>query len=158
MQELTVERTIAAPIEVVWQVVSDVVGYAEAAPNLSEARVLAGQGVGMVRQCWDTRGGTWKEQCVLWEEGRAYSFRVDTSDYPHPLDHMQGTWSVQPHTDGTTIHMRFEYQPKYGIVGSALAQLMAPKTAMKRLCEQILDHWETRIEALTAQLQTKDSR
>lgn len=145
MPQLKFERLVHAPTDTVWQVISDVVGYAEVAPNLSKAEIVSGHGEGMRRRCWDTRGGTWTEQCVLWEEGRRYSMVVDTSDYPYPFSQLQGTWGLEERPDGVLITMRFDAVPKYGPIGWLMAQVMKP--AFRRVGEQLLDNWAEQISA-----------
>ena len=70
MGMMKIERFVDAPKEVVWTVISDLEGYADAAPNLTRAVIESGQGEGMKRRCWDTRGGTWQEERALWGGGR----------------------------------------------------------------------------------------
>ena len=75
----------------------------------------------MVRRCWDTRGGTWRESCTRWEAGRSYTMEVDTSHYPYPFRAMRGTWSVADAADGgSRITMRFDYRMPWGSLGALL--------------------------------------
>ena len=146
MSTFKIEREVSAPANLVWQVISDVVGYADIAPNLSKAEIISGQGQGMQRRCWDTRGGTWAEQCVLWEEGRRYSMEVDTSDYPYPFAKMQGTWGLTEGTQGVQIQMEFDYTPKYGPLGWMMDKVYI-KPAFSRICEKLMDNWESEIKS-----------
>ena len=144
-ERFEVARLVDAPAKIVWQVISDLEGYAEVAPNLSKAKILSGAETGAQRQCWDTQGGTWRETCIMWDEGRGYAFEVDTSDYPYPFTKMQGTWSLTPEANGTRITMRFDYRLKGGLLGAWLGQLtMKPK--FRPICEKLLDNWQARIE------------
>ena len=145
MNVFEISRLVHAPKEIVWEVISDVEGYADIAPNLAKATILSGEGQGMVRQCWDTRGGTWRENCILWQEGRAYSMQVDTSDYPYPLLSMQGTWSLAEQADGVLITMRFEYQMKYGMVGWVMHEALF-RRQFPKICEELLDNWQAQIK------------
>jgi hypothetical protein len=40
--------------------------------------------------------------------------RVDTSDYPYPLEKMRGTWDFEEAPDGGLISMRVDYWFRYG--------------------------------------------
>lgn len=140
---------VQAPAEIVWRVIADVVGYADVAPNLSKAEILSGDGLGMRRRCYDNQGRGWNEMCVLWEEGRRYSFVVDTNDYPYPLTKMQGTWGLEERPEGVLIMMRFDFVPKYGPIGWLWAQLAKP--AFRRICEALLDNWEVKLKAQMGQ-------
>jgi ribosome-associated toxin RatA of RatAB toxin-antitoxin module len=147
MSKLKVERLVNAPADKIWPVISDVEAYADVAPNLSKAQIISGEGQGMQRRCWDTRGGTWKEECVLWEEGRQYSMKVDTSDYPYPFKKMRGTWGLEEKPNGVLIKMEFEFEPRYGPVGWLMVQPM--RVQFNRICEKLLDNWEAQILAQT---------
>lgn len=145
MSQLKFERLIDVPADVAWQVISDVEDYAETAPNLDKAVIEEGEGEGMIRRCWDTNGGTWRERCVLWDNGRAYAMQVDTSDYPYPFKAMQGTWSIEPQAHGTLIQMQFDYQLKYGPVGKLLGKTLEKR--FKPIGEALLDNWEKKMLA-----------
>ena len=120
MATFEAERVVAAPRDRVWEVVSDVARLAAHAPNLSASEVVEGSGEGMV--------------------GRRYTLEVDTSDYPYPMRQMRGTWAVEDDPGGTRIHLRYEFEPKYGLAGRALAVLMRPVFALT--CRKMLDSYE----------------
>lgn len=145
MSRFQITRTVAAPPEVVWPVVSDVAGYAEVAPNLSRVEIVKGARESLERRCFDLKGRGWNERCELWDEGRAYAMEVDTAapDYPYPFRALRGTWRVVPQGAGSRIEMQFDFQLKYGPVGRLMAYLMRP--AFKRLCGQLMDNWEALI-------------
>jgi len=150
MKTLEFSRAIEAAPDVVWSVVSDVVGFADVAPNLSRAEVIEGRGEGMVRRCYDGRGRGWDEVCTLWEEGRRYEMRVRTETYPFPLRQMfrgfRGTWEVEPEGGGTLVAMRYDVEP------SALGRLLwwPIRRTFARQCEELLDNWQREIEARAA--------
>jgi len=137
-------RHINVPTPIAWDIISDLEQYADYAPNLSWAKVVDGHGEGLVRRCADTNGGEWNETCVLWDEGRAYSVQVDTSDYPYPFSFVQGTWGVEPEDDGTLVTMQFEVQPQphIPIISGLMFNLMM-KPAFNRVGEKLMDNWET---------------
>jgi len=139
-------RAIAALPEQVWPVIADHEGYADVADNLSRVEVVAGHGLGMARRCYDNKGRGWNETCVLWDEGHAYSFEVDTSDYPFPLRDVSGTWGVAPADGGSVITMTFDIVAKYGAPGR-LVMGLALRLMFSGLCERLLDKWQARIMA-----------
>jgi len=147
---LTASIVTTATAERVWQVMSDQEAYADVADNLSRVEVIAGQGVGMVRQCSDTDGRTWRETCTLWDEGRAFGFRVHTEapGYPYPIAKLAGNWSLARDGHGTRISMEFDIQAKPGLMNRMLFGLMAAPFA--RICDRLLGRWVAVMEGQTA--------
>ncbi len=148
MSVFEASRAIAAPRARVWEAVSDVLGYAEVAPNISRVEHVSGSGEGMVRRCYDKAGRGWGEVCDLWQEGQVYSMRVDTSapDYPYPFMALRGTWRVVDDPADARIEMRFEYRMKWGLLGRLMAGLLL-EPQFKRVCRELLDNWERAILA-----------
>jgi ribosome-associated toxin RatA of RatAB toxin-antitoxin module len=147
MYSFGTSRLVNAPKDIVWEVISDLNSYADYAPNLSRSVVLSGEGVGLIRRCTDTHGGEWNETCVLWEEGRQYSIQVDTSDYPYPFTHFQGTWELEERSDGRVlITMRFDYQPKFDppLIGPLMQ--IALKHSARSIAGKLMDNWVAEIE------------
>jgi len=142
-QPVEASRVVEASPATVWRIVSDLEGYASVAPGLAHIETR-GDGEGMWRRCTDEAGRSWEETCVLWDEGRAYSFSVDTSTYPPPLRRLlktfQGTWIVDPHPRGSIVTMRFEGEVGMGVVGRLIARVMRRKGV--RDMEAILERWE----------------
>ena len=133
-------QTSAAP-ERVWSVMTDHEGYAAVADNLSKVEVLDGTGADTQRRCFDTRGRGWTENCILWDEGRAFAFRVNTEapDYPYPIAQLMGEWSLSADPEVTRIHMRFEISPKDGLLNGLMLRLMVGPFA--RTCDRLLMNW-----------------
>ncbi len=142
---LTVVRDIQVAPAVAWRVMTDHVGYADVADNLSRVEVVDGHGLGMRRRCFDTKRRGWTERCVVWEEGRRFSFLVDTAaaDYPYPLQRLQGTWALEPVADGTRVRMDFAATAKGGRFGHVV--LLAMRWPARRLAERLLAKWELRM-------------
>ena len=143
--QLTVARDIQVAPAVAWRVMTDHRGYADVADNLSRVAVLEGHGLGMRRRCFDTKERRWTERCVVWEEGRRFSFLVDTAaaDYPYPLQRLQGTWALEPIAGGTRVRMDFAATAKGGRFGHVL--LLAMRWPARRLGERLLAKWELRM-------------
>ena len=135
-----------APPERAWQVISDQEGYADVADNIGTVEIVSGRGKGMVRRCSDTEGRSWRETCTLWEDGRAFAFRVHTEaeDYPYPIAELAGHWSLEPEAGGTRITMRFDVRAKPGLVNRALLGLMVAPFA--KVCDRLLRRWAALME------------
>ncbi len=138
---ITASLDTTAAAERVWQIMSHQESYAEVADNLSKAEIVDGEGEGMIRQCWDTKGKSWKETCTRWVEGQAFAFRVHTeaSDYPYPIAALAGEWSLSPLAHGAEVKMTFTVQPKPGVVNQLLFKLMAAQFAA--ICDRLLRRW-----------------
>ena len=146
METLTIERTVHAPLEVVWQLVSDVGDYAKYAPNIDSSTVISGEGFGLVREC-GSKEGRWQELCTSWHDNESYEFEVQTeaSDYPFPFKILRGKWSVDSINDKhTIIRMEFKVKFKNKVVGWLLYPVM--KIQFMKVCEKLLDNWQTTAE------------
>ncbi|MEM7087361.1 MAG: SRPBCC family protein [Bacteroidota bacterium] len=105
------EKVIEAPKDIVWEVISDVGNYNKYATSLTEVKIVSGKGKGMVRSC--AHGDDkWTEICSNWDEGKSYSFNVNTGEgFPYPFKIFNGTWSIEEKTKNKTkLIVRFEYQ------------------------------------------------
>lgn len=139
---MSVERIISVSPARAWDVMGDVDGYAAYAPNITFSRIVDGQGEGMLREC-GAGDARWTERATLWDEGRAYAFRVDTTapDYPYPFKLLGGHWELAAVEGGTRVRMRFDVTMKGGLLGDVLfAVALLPK--FQATLEELLDNWE----------------
>ena len=138
---LTATATTNATPKRVWQVMSDHELYADVADNLSKVEVVSGSGVGMVRRCCDTKGKSWSETCTLWEEGRAFSFRVHTEaeDYPYAIAGLSGEWALSRQAEGTRIQLNFRITGKSGFGNRMLLKAMV--IPFSTVCDRLLSNW-----------------
>ena len=129
-----------------WEIISDLANYHEIAPNIDDTRVISGEGLGLVRQCFHGKD-KWSERCILWNEGDEYSFEVDTGapDYPYPLKYLKGTWrTVEINPMLTEIEMEFEFEYKKKIQNILIHPFM--KARFTKVCKKLLDNWQEKIE------------
>lgn len=149
MYTLTTERLINAPANIVWEIIADVERYADYAPNLSRAHKTS-DGPTPARRCYDTKGRGWNEACVLWEEGKQYSYIIDTADYPYPFIQMKGTWGMDPTPEGMRVWMRFEYTPdKPWLLGWLIHRMV--RRSFSPIVNQLMDNWEAEITRRSAE-------
>jgi hypothetical protein len=146
---IEVTRDVNAQREKVWLVIIDHTLYGEAAPNLSGVKVLSGQGVGMVRECSNLEGQSWRETCTEWRDGHSYTFAIEVPTYPYPVQKMTGTWGVEDNGDGSRILMRFEIEPTDDDAGGQFMSLM--KGAFPNVLDAILNRWQHDAENAAAQ-------
>lgn len=128
---IEIERPVAAPPSAVW---ANLASYADISawnPNIAKSYLIDGSapsGKGAVRQCDFADGKNWiRERIVDWKDGESYT--VDIYEGTMPLQSARATLGVRPGQDGaSTAYMRFEYTPKFGVLGSVMNVLM-----MKRM-------------------------
>lgn len=143
----TVTRTVRAPTETVWAVMTDHPSYADVADNISKVEVLSGDGLGMKRRCFGPKGESWEETCNLYEPGQSYGFRIHTEaeDYPYPFAKLSGRWSVRPHEMGA----RFDISIVIALKGNALSRWLfatMAKPQFKTILIDLADAWAARME------------
>ena len=142
MKTLIARRTIPAPADDVWPVLSDVGGYARYAPNIDYSKIVTGSNHGMVRECGN-RDGRWTEVCSLWDPGQRYAFEVQThaEDYPYPFRLLKGMWSVRPVSNNESqIEMIFHYEFRNRMLAVFVEPFM--RHQFSRTCEELLDNWQ----------------
>lgn len=140
-------RSVAAPVEVVWDVIVDPDVYETVAPNLAEVALVSEPGPGMVRRCVDSNGNEWTETCTHWEAGRSYGVAVDveTSDFHRRwFTRFEGTWSCEPRAEDVRLTIAFEFETRYGPLGRLFSKALERKAGS--LVEAIFDGWEREIE------------
>lgn len=147
MMHLRVSRQVRASPERVWAVMSDHPRYADVASNIAKVEVLSGDGLGMVRRCYDPKGASWTETCDLFEPRRVFGFEVDTGapDYPYPIASLKGRWSVEPVGDGAVFRIDIEAKP----AGNALQRFLFTRLAgvkFKGILKDLADRWAARME------------
>ncbi len=143
---MSFKREIKGDKSKVWKIISDVSNYHKVAPNIDNVEIISGEGEGMIRNCTHKKD-SWTERCSLWEDGKQYSFVVDTMapDYPYPLKTLKGNWTVNKITNNETeIIMRFEFEYKKPIQNILVHPIMKHK--FTKICKELLDNWQNVIE------------
>lgn len=143
MAELTRRRTVNAPLDLVWDVITDHALYAEVAPNLATVEVVEGEGSSLVRRCVDTDSNEWTESCTHWRPGESFAVAVDVESsgfHRRLFTRFDGEWAVEEGPNGITITIRFRYEPRYGPLGKLISWYFA--TRGPPIIEALFDNWE----------------
>lgn len=146
MERITHHRTVDAPLETVWAVVTDHQLYGAVAPNLASVEPVDGDGEGGVRRCVDTDGNEWTETITDWTPKGGYAVSVDVadSDFHRRLFHrFEGEWRLSEVESGVRITIEFAFEPKYGPFGRLITKVFAYKAP--DIVAEILDAWEAEI-------------
>lgn len=143
----TVSRSVRAPAGIVWRVMTDHPRYADVASNISKVEVLSGEGLGLERRCYGPKGENWSETCDVFEDGKAFGFKVHTKalDYPYPISELQGRWAVQPKGSGAEFEIEIEARPKGGFLMQKMFKLAATRK-FKAVLTDLAEAWADRME------------
>lgn len=130
MQTITVKRLIKAPIEKVFDLLSDHEGYRNF-PGVRDA-VLTRKGkphkngVGAVREI-DAGTAWFREEITAFERPTRMDYRI-TKSRP-PLDHQGGSVQLEKTADGTAVTWTSTLRVRVPLIGGLLTRLMAPQLA-----------------------------
>lgn len=147
-RRVKVTRQVSASQKTAWEIVTDHESYSDVADNISRVEVLEGDSAGMRRKCTGAQGESWTEVAHVWEEGRRYGFRIDTTapDYPYPLERLEAIWTVEEiKPNATNVSIEFDVTPLRTLKGwmfISVSMIMFP-----RLLDRLLGKWKTRMEA-----------
>jgi uncharacterized protein YndB with AHSA1/START domain len=145
MASFTLEREVAAPPEVVFDVLTDHRGYAEITPvrrvELETEGEPAPNGVGAIRVLHSV-GPPLREEVIGFERPGRFSYRM-LSGAP-VRDHV-GTVSLEPEGAGTKVTYAVRTTPTLPVAGVAVVAVV--KLAIKQLLNGVVAESERRATA-----------
>jgi len=145
MASFSFEREIAAPPEVVFDVLTDHRGYAEITPmrkvELEREGEPAPNGVGAIRVLHSV-GPPLREEVIAYQRPSRFSYTV-LSGAP-VRDHL-GTVQLAPSAGGTAVTYVVKMMPTVPVVGDAVVAVLG--RGVKRLIEAIAAESERRAAA-----------
>ena len=141
----TIERTglIAAPIEAVWDVLSDFASISAWAPNVDHSCLMSEQteGVGTVRRI-QTGRTTILETVEHWEPGAALSYRI--TGLPPVIRVVTNTWRLGASGDSTLIVLSTTIdagpRPPQQVIARVAGRRLA--AASEQMIAGLTDHFE----------------
>jgi carbon monoxide dehydrogenase subunit G len=148
MKPLTLTRTIQAPPEVVWSVITDLPGSADVIGAITAIEMLTEGPFGP--------GTTWRETRTMFgkaateemtvaavDEGRSYVVTAESSGVAY-----RSTFEVAPHAQGSALTMTFSGEAT-SPVAKVMSTLMSPlmKGSMTKALTQDLDDIASAAEA-----------
>jgi CBS domain-containing protein/ribosome-associated toxin RatA of RatAB toxin-antitoxin module len=146
MPVLELKAAVRASPDLIWQVISDMEGFARVAPNLTRVEVIREQGQNLRRRLFDKEGRGWDEEQIAVVPGRSLTMRVDAHYFSSAFSRMHYTWSIRSEGEFSTVSMRYNYQVKWGYPGALLDRFgFRPK--LRNVCQQILDNWVQLVHA-----------
>ena len=128
MTTLHNEITINAPIEKIWNALSniDVLDKYDPTVKKSTAVSTTKNGIGAKRKVDMLDGKNWfEEQCTVWNPNKALTYELTACSFPvHKLKH---SYTFEKIGNQTKVKQVMEYQIKFGFFGKILDALMIRK-------------------------------
>ena len=144
MADVTVNRTVNAPVADVWAAWDDFGAIERFNPNLKASYLIGDSadqgpptGVGATRQC-DLKDGRnhIRERIVDYAPERRMV--VDIYDGTMPLESATATITFEPTAaERTRVTMRMDFRPKFGPLGTLMVPMMKPQ--FRRMLQGLLD-------------------
>ena len=130
MAEITVKRTISAPLSEVWASWDSFGEIDRFNPNLKSSHLINNSsttGEGAMRQCNLADGKNYiRERIVNYEPEKRMV--IDIYEGTMPLKNATATLSFdRVDVDKTEVNMKMEFTPKMGILGKILIPVMKPQ-------------------------------
>jgi len=164
MLTLEIDKRVKGDSEKIWEILTDMEFFAEAAPNIKRVEHISGDGLGMIRRIHHNSGRSWEETCKDWEVQSHFTMQANTDDYPLPISNMRRIISMEQIQNSVLIKIRYEYTPNYGPLGYLLDKYQL-RPILKIFGIQLIDNLAKKINqqnvttAITAAtiLDSKDS-
>ncbi len=120
MADFTVETTIDAPAEQVWEALADIGSIYKWNPGVVSSYLTAekGGGIGAARHC-DLDGKNYlKEEVVEWDAGKSLTMRIVETNLPFKAADI--CFSLRADNGKTLVSVTPVYDLKFGVVGKML--------------------------------------
>lgn len=128
MATLQNEITIDAPIEKIWDALSNLEDLEKYDPtvNKSVAVTTLKSNIGAKRKVDMQDGKNWfEEKCTVWKPNEALTFELTACSFPvHKLQH---SYSFEKVGNKTKVTQIMTYQMKYGLLGRMMDSIMVRK-------------------------------
>lgn len=146
----SVSLVLDQPVDVVWNIVSDLRQSANYVPGVERVEIQGAQseGVGARRRVYKTDGPWLDETVSQWREGEGISLRLHHGELaPFPFIEASFDYRLQPlSASATAVHLSLGYRPRYGVLGALLnswfvtarveQEVMAVGLGLKRYSER----------------------
>jgi carbon monoxide dehydrogenase subunit G len=124
--------SVAAPVEMVWELLADFAGISSWASNVSQSSLLTSTapGLGAVRRVQVGRAAL-RETVVRWQPGRALAY--DIAGLPAVVTSARNTWVLEPSGTGTSVTLTGDVETRGGPL---VARLVARQVG--KACDQLV--------------------
>jgi uncharacterized protein YndB with AHSA1/START domain len=128
MTTLLNEITVEAPIEKIWEALSNIEELEKYDPTVKKSTAVSSirSGAGAVRKVNMKDGKNWfEEKCTLSKPGEALIYELTACSFPiHGLKH---SYRFEQNGNGVKVKQVMEYQVKFGLLGKFLDVIMIRK-------------------------------
>ena len=128
MTTLHNEITINAPVEKIWEALSNIEELDKFDPTVKKSTALTAEknGIGAKRKVNMMDGKNWfDETCTVWKPNEALTYELTACSFPvHKLKH---SYSFEKIGSQIKVRQVMEYQIKFGFFGKILDALMIRK-------------------------------
>ena len=130
--------SVAAPVEVVWDVLADFADISSWAGPVSQSSLLteAAPGLGAVRRVQIGRAAL-RETVVRWEPGRALSY--DIAGLPAVVTAARNTWTLEPSGSDTLLTLTCDLETRGGPLVARIVARQVGK-ANEQLVQSLVAH------------------
>lgn len=135
MSEVSITKTINAPVDQVWPAIADFGAIYKFHPAVERSYVIndKDRGIGAQRICEFYDGNSITEEVDQWREGE--SVRIAITKGSLPIRNASGAMSLRPTPGGKTeLTFTVAYEPKFGPIGKLM-----DVTMMRRNFRKLLD-------------------
>jgi len=126
------EIIIDAPIEKIWEALSNVGELEKYDPTVKKCAVLSEtrKGIGASRKVTMKDGKNWfEEKCTASKQNEALTYELTACSFP--VDSLNHTYSFEEVGNKIKVKQLMEYQVKFGFFGKILDSLMIRKQSDK---------------------------
>lgn len=132
MTTLHNEITINAPMEKIWEALTEVDKLDQFDPTVKKSNVLSDmkQGIGAKRKVDMRDGKNWfEEQCTVYKTNEALAYEL--SDCTFPIHQLRHSYSFEHAGQQIKVKQVMQYQMKFGILGRVMDALMVRQQTSK---------------------------
>lgn len=150
MATLTNKISIDAPLEKIWEILTNLPELAEYDPAVAAAKVISPTetGPGAGREVTMKDGKHWfKEKITEFEPGDRLTFELTACNFP--IERLTHTYSFSESCRTTTVTQVMRYTPKYGLLGKLMDAAMIRSNSnngVKAFFAGLKEHAERRDE------------
>jgi carbon monoxide dehydrogenase subunit G len=147
MTTLKHEVSIAANVDTVWQVLSDLLAVKQHNHEVASVRILSEKttGIGAARRC-EMKSKDWVEEKV-WSYEPPHVIGLELTASSWPVAFMK--WRTEIHAVGsnTLVTQEMDYKLKFGVIGSLLDKLVM-RQKLNASIQKVFENLKSQVESV----------